>query len=122
MPTESVSLSLLSIISLVSFFVFLVTNKFSNKIKNGILLDSDFKKPQAFHKELVPRSGGLAGIISLIIFFTLYYLLFEKFLFDYLVLSIAIFLLGFLEDIKFKITNKISHEFFKKMIYFLWIN
>jgi len=104
MPTESVSLSLLSIISLVSFFVFLVTSKFSNKIKSGILLDSDFEKPQAFHKELVPRSGGLAGIISLIIFFTLYYLLFEKFLFDYLVLSIAIFLLGFLEDIKFKIS------------------
>tara|TARA_Y100000590_G_C15745559_1_gene1021859 strand:- start:7549 stop:8616 length:1068 start_codon:yes stop_codon:yes gene_type:complete len=104
MPTESVSLSLLSIISLVSFFIFLVTNKFSNKIKNGILLDSDFKKPQAFHKELVPRSGGLAGIISLIIFFILYYLLFEKFLLDYLVLSIAIFLLGFLEDIKFKIS------------------
>ena len=104
MPTESASLSLLSIISLVSFFVFLVTSKLSNKIANGILLDSDLEKPQAFHKELIPRSGGLAAVISLIIFFVLYYLLFKEFLLDYFVLSIVIFSLGFLEDIKFKIS------------------
>ena len=79
MPTELVSLSLLSIVSLLSFFIFLLTSKFSNKIGNGILLDRDFEKPQAFHKELVPRSGGLAGIISLTIFFILYYFLFEEF-------------------------------------------
>ncbi len=104
MPTESAEMSLLSVISLVSFFIFLTTSKFSDKIKNGILLDHDFQKPQAFHKKLVPRSGGLAGIISLIVFFVLYYFLFEKFLFNYLILSIPIFLLGFFEDIKFKIS------------------
>jgi len=103
MPTESASLSFLSVISLLSFFVFLATSKFSNKIKSGILLDSDFEKPQAFHKEVVARSGGLAAIISLIIFFVLYYFLFNQILLDYLFLSMAIFLLGFLEDIKFKI-------------------
>ncbi len=104
MPNESESLSLLSILSLVSFFVFLAANKFSNKIGNGILLDSDFQKPQAFHKELTPRSGGLAAIISLTIFFILYYLLFKEFLLNYLFLSISVFLLGFLEDIKFEIS------------------
>ena len=104
MPTESAQLSLLSITSLVSFFIFLITSKFSNKIGNGILLDNDFEKPQAFHKELIPRSGGLAGLISLIVFFILYYFLFEKVLVNYLVLSIAIFSLGFLEDIKFNIS------------------
>ena len=104
MPTELVSLSLLSIVSLLSFFIFLLTSKFSNKIGNGILLDRDFEKPQAFHKELVPRSGGLAGIISLTIFFILYYFLFEEFLFNYFILSVAVFFLGFLEDIKFKIS------------------
>ena len=71
MPTESAPLSLLSIISLVSFFIFLLISNFSNKIRNGILLDRDFEKPQAFHKELIPRSGGLAGIITLTFFFIL---------------------------------------------------
>ena len=104
MPTESASLSLLSVISLLSFFVALMVNKFSPKIGNGVLMDKDFEKPQAFHKELVPRSGGLAGMVSLTIFFILYYFLFEEFLFNYFILSIAIFFLGFLEDIKFKIS------------------
>ena len=79
MPNESAALSLLSVISLASFFVVLLTAKFSDKIGNGILLDFDFEKPQAFHKELIPRSGGLAGIISLTIF--LFYIIccFKKF-------------------------------------------
>ena len=106
MPTESASLSLLSIISLISFFVFLITNKLSDKIGNGILLDQDFDKPQAFHKEPIGRSGGLAGIISLTIFFILYYFLFKQILIDYLFLSATMFFLGFSEDIKFKINPK----------------
>ena len=102
MPNESESLSLLSILSLVSFFVFLAANKFSNKIGNGILLDSDFQKPQAFHKELTPRSGGLAAIISFSIFFIFNLLMFEIFYFDYVFLSFTMFVLGFIEDIKFE--------------------
>ena len=66
-------------------------------------MDLDFEKPQAFHKEPVGRSGGLASIISLTIFFVLYYFLFQQILIEYLVLSIALFLLGFSEDIRFKI-------------------
>ncbi len=42
-------------------------------------------------------------MISLTAFFIFYNLLFNEFLFDYFILSIAIFSLGFLEDIKFKI-------------------
>ena len=38
MPTSSASLSLLSVISLLSFFVVLLTNKFSYKIKNGAFI------------------------------------------------------------------------------------
>ena len=106
MPTESVSLGLLSIFSLISFFVILITNNFSSRIGNGVLLDQDFDKPQAFHKQAVARIGGLASIISLIIFFVLYYFLFNQILFDYLFLSVAIFLLGFIEDFKFSIKPK----------------
>ncbi len=41
---ESAQLSLLSVISLLSFFVALLISKYSNKIGNGILLDHDFEK------------------------------------------------------------------------------
>ena len=106
MPTESASLSLLSIFSLLSFFVVLIVSKYSDKIGKGILLDKDFGKPQAFHKDPVPRSGGLAGIISLLIFFSLYYVIFEKLFSNYIFLSLIIFFLGFSEDLKFKIKPK----------------
>ena len=71
-----------------------MVNKFSPKIGNGVLMDKDFEKPQAFHKEPAARSGGLASIISLTIFFILYYFLFQQTLTEYLVLSIALFFLG----------------------------
>ncbi len=103
MPTESATLSLLSIISLLSFFTFLIVNKFSNKTGNSLLLDQDFNKPQAFHKESIARSGGLASIISLTIFIIFYYFLFQEILIEFFILSFLLFLLGFLEDIKFNL-------------------
>ena len=104
MPTDSPALSLLSVISLISFFIVLLISKFSIKIKNGNLLDQDFEKPQAFHSEPIARCGGLAGFLSLIIFFILYYLLFKEILFNYAALSTTFFLIGFLEDLRFKIS------------------
>ena len=100
MPAENISLSLLSVISLISFFVFLLTSKYSNKIWNGILLDQDFNKPQAFHSLSIPRSGGLAASLSFLIFFIFYYLLFNKVNFEYVILTFAMFSMGFIEDIK----------------------
>ena len=35
--------------ALISFFIFLFVSKYSHKIKDGVLLDKDFSKPQAFH-------------------------------------------------------------------------
>ena len=105
MLTESTSLNLLSLISLISFFVALATSKLSSKIGKGILLDSDLQKPQAFHKYLIPRSGGLAGIISLYCFFILYFFIFGEFLFDYIFISTAIFFLGFLGFLLFTLIN-----------------
>ena len=73
----------MSIFALISFFIFLLVSKYSHKIKGGALLDKDFSKPQAFHYSPVTRSGGVACIISLSIFFGIYYLLYSKILFDY---------------------------------------
>ena len=103
MGTESIEASFLSIFALISFFIFLIISKFSYKIGEGVLLDKDFNKPQAFHDLPVTRSGGLAIIISLSIFFGIYYLIYSKILFDYILICYSMFLVGFLDDLKIKI-------------------
>tara|TARA_B100001989_G_C24513573_1_gene451826 strand:+ start:363 stop:1424 length:1062 start_codon:yes stop_codon:yes gene_type:complete len=104
MGNESVEASFLSIFALISFFIFLIISKYSHKIKSGLLLDSDFHKPQSFHQQPITRSGGVAVLFSLLIFFEIYYLLFSKVLFDYIFLSSLIFFIGFLDDLKINIT------------------
>ncbi len=104
MGTESIEASFLSIFALISFFTFLLASKYSDRIKNGALLDKDFLKPQAFHQTPVSRSGGIAGIISLNIFLIIYYLLYSKFLFDYFFIANLMFLIGFLDDVKVNIS------------------
>ena len=106
MQSESLEFSLLSIFSFLSFFTFFIIQKFSHKIMGGLLLDSDFDKPQAFHKSDIPRSGGLACLISFIIFVMLDNLLFSTFYIDYLVLGTGLFLIGFLDDVKFRLSPK----------------
>ena len=103
MQEEQTIQSFLTLFSILSFFVTLFIYKISDKIGNGILLDQDFIKPQAFHKNPIARSGGLVAIILLSIFFMLYYLLFDNFLYQYFIICIAFFTLGFLDDIKIKI-------------------
>jgi len=103
MSTDSIEISFLSFFVLINFFIFLVVTKYSYKIKNGILLDQDFLKPQAFHQNAISRSGGIAGIISLNIFFVIYYLLYSIILYEYMFISFAMFLVGFIDDIKIKI-------------------
>ena len=106
MQSESLEFSLLSIFSFLSFFTFFIIQKFSHKILGGLLYDNEFDKPQAFHKSDIPRSGGLACIISFFIFVLLNNLLFSTFYLDYLVLGSGLFLIGFLDDIKFRISPK----------------
>ena len=103
MGTESIEASFLSIFALISFFIFLLVSKHSHKIKGGTLLDKDFLKPQAFHDTPVTRSGGIAAIISLSIFFYIYYLLYEEVLFNYIFISCSVFTIGFLDDLRINI-------------------
>ena len=83
MGTESIETSFLSIFALISFFIFLLISKYSDRIKNGVLFDRDFSKPQAFHDLPVTRSGGLA-ILFFQYFFIIYNLLYSKILYDYI--------------------------------------
>ena len=104
MQSESLESSFLSVFALITFFIFLIINKYSHKIKNGILFDQDFLKPQAFHQSPVSRSGGIAGVISINIFLVFYYLIYSKILFEYLFICNLMFLIGFLDDLKIKIS------------------
>ena len=103
MGTESIEASFLSIFALISFFIFLLTSKFSHRIKGGALLDKDFSKPQAFHDIPITRSGGIAVIISLSIFFYIYYLLYAEVLYNYIFISFSVFIVGFLDDLRINI-------------------
>ena len=103
MGTESIEASFLSIFALISFFIFLIVSKFSYKIREGALLDKDFSKPQAFHETPVTRSGGVAVIFSLSVFFYIYYLLYDDILYNYISISYSVFIIGFLDDLKINI-------------------
>ncbi len=103
MGTESIEASFLSIFALISFFIFLLVSKYSHRIKDGALLDKDFLKPQAFHEIPVTRSGGIAVIISLSIFFYIYYLLYSEVLYNYIFISYSVFIVGFLDDLRVNI-------------------
>ena len=103
MGTESIEASFLSIFALISFFIFLLISKYSHRIRGGALLDKDFSKPQAFHDIPITRSGGLAVIISLSIFFYIYYLLYAEVLYNYIFISYSLFLVGFLDDLRINI-------------------
>ena len=104
MQPDSIELSFLSIFAFLTFFIFLIVSKSFNSLSNSSLLDKDFLKPQAFHNEATPRSGGLASVIALFVFFGIYYLLYSKILYDYIFLCISIFFIGYLDDIKIRIS------------------
>ncbi len=107
MIQDSLLLSFLSTFAFFSFFITLIISKITNKEKSSFLLDQDYAKPQSFHFESVPRSGGLAGIILLSIFFIGCYFVYEKLFLVYFFLSFGLFSLGFLDDIKIKIRPNI---------------
>ena len=104
MENNQIISSFLSIYTLIIFFIFLIISKFSFKIKNAVLLDQDFLKPQAFHKFATSRAGGLASIISLNIFFVIYSLIYSKVLYEYICICNFMFFIGFLDDLKIKIS------------------
>ena len=95
MQTDSIELGFLSIFALMTFFIFLITEKYSYKLSNGLLLDKDFNKPQAFHDRPISRSGGFACFISLLLFIYFYYVIYEKILYEYIYISSSLFFIVF---------------------------
>ena len=107
MQSDSLEFSLLSIFSFLSFFTFFIVQKLSHKLFNGLLFDNDFDKPTSLHETNIPRSGGLACVVSFFIFILLNNLLFSTMYINYLVIGTGLFFIGFLDDIKIRLSPKI---------------
>ena len=93
--------------SIISFFCLYLITKYSRLFFSGSLLDKDFLKPQAFHKKPVARIGGLAIIFLFSLFLLFYFLMFNEFPVDYFIISLLLFILGFLDDLKIRINPNI---------------
>jgi UDP-N-acetylmuramyl pentapeptide phosphotransferase/UDP-N-acetylglucosamine-1-phosphate transferase len=63
------------------------------------IADTEFNKPQAFHKFPAIRSGGITILISLLLFL-IFYRNQNNYFFSTIALSVLFFIIGFLEDIK----------------------
>jgi len=74
--------------------------------KFNYLIDSDYKKPQAFHEKSTYRLGGVTFFLLLIITFLYLFISKNIFLLEYISFSTLFFLLGFIDDLKVKIAPK----------------
>ena len=97
----------LIIFSVISFSTNFFIAKYLKKLFSNSLLDNDFSKPQAFHKKPVARAGGIAIFILFTLFILYYFLSTGIFLKDYFIISLFLFFLGFLDDLKIKINPNI---------------
>ena len=95
------------IFSLISLIATFLVTKYSKTFFSGSLIDKDFLKPQAFHQKPTGRAGGIAILSLFCLFIFFYFLIFDVFLKDYLTISLLLFSLGFLDDIKIKINPNI---------------
>ena len=91
------------------FFLFSIIFSFSivrisKKIFKGQLLDKDFSKPQAFHHQATARVGGLIFFFLFLIFIFIFFKIYDYFLIDYFLIASSFFILGFLDDLKVKIS------------------
>jgi len=89
--------------SIIFFFLGFLFNFFLIKNNKNFLLrkisDTEFRKPQAFHKFPAIRSGGIT-ILTFLLFFSIFYGIKNNYFFSIILLSISFFFIGFLEDIK----------------------
>jgi len=76
------------------------------KLNLTILVDDQFKKPQAFHENSTYRIGGIIFFCLLILVFSYFYVFKNFFLVEYFLFSIFFFSLGLIDDLKIKIAPK----------------
>ena len=100
--------------NLIFFFFLIVSSVLFNKYfllifkkyNHKILIDDQFKKPQAFHNSPTPIIGGLSIFLSFLLVY-LYLFLFQNIIYyEYISFSILFFLLGLADDLKINLRPK----------------
>ena len=80
---------------------------FLNKYNINLLIDDEFRKPQAFHQSPISTSGGIGIFFSfLIIFFYSFYLK-QIVYYEYLSFCTLFFFLGLSDDLKLNLRPKL---------------
>ena len=100
--------SLIFFFCLITFALFFYKyfNVFLKKYSSDLLIDNEFKKPQAFHEFPVSISGGIGIFFSFLIL--CFYLFFFKQIiyYEYITFCSFFFILGFSDDLKLNIRPK----------------
>ena len=73
--------------------------KILKKSKSNLLIDDQFKKPQAFHQTSTYRIGGITTFILLCIIFLYLYYTKNIFYFEFISFCTLFFILGLLDDL-----------------------
>ena len=115
---ESNNIIFLFLLGIITYFFnkfFLIT---LSKSKITLLDDNQFHKPQAFHDKSTFRAGGITIFFQLILFFSYLYFSENILISEYISFCTLFFFLGFLDDIKIKISQSLRLIL---MIFFLII-
>jgi len=97
---------LLFFLILFALFFFKYFSILIYKYNSKILLDDEFKKPQAFHDFPVSTSGGIGLFASFLIACLYLYLTKQSIYYEYLSFCSLFFILGLLDDLKLNIRPK----------------
>jgi len=76
------------------------------KSKFNLLLDNQFRKPQAFHEFPTSRLGGITIFVLLILVFLYLYFYKNIFFLEYIFFCTSFFILGLFDDLKINIKPK----------------
>ena len=100
-------LILIFFLTIFGFLFYKYFGQITKKYNPNLLIDNEFKKPQAFHNTAISISGGIGIYLSLTIFY-FYFLLFYNFDYSfYLLFCTPVFLLGLIDDIKISVSPKV---------------
>ena len=104
MELSNIILTILFVILIYFFNRYLLNYFYKSKYK--LLLDNDYKKPQAFHKDSTYRLGGTSIFFTLFLSFLFISFSQNIFYMEYTSFGIIFFILGLLDDIKINILPK----------------
>jgi len=74
--------------------------------KTNLLVDNQFKKPQAFHESSTYRLGGIIIFTLLVLVFLYLYFYKDIFIYEYFSFCVLFFILGLIDDLKINIAPK----------------